>query len=105
MRALVYHGPKNVSVDEVADAKVERPTDALVKITITRKPNGMLQYSVSGHHDKFPAYELYVNGEAAYQWGTEAQLSEAGPAGLRSSMTIEVDQDKVIKTPPVPLFL
>ncbi len=79
--------------------------DALVKITITRKPNGMLQYSVSGHHDKFPAYELYVNGEAAYQWGTEAQLSEAGPAGLRSSMTIEVDQDKVIKTPPVPLFL
>ena len=35
MRALVYHGPKNVSVDEVPDAKIERPTDALVKITTT----------------------------------------------------------------------
>jgi glutathione-independent formaldehyde dehydrogenase len=35
MRALVYHGPRNVSVDEVADAKIERPTDALIKITTT----------------------------------------------------------------------
>ncbi|MFD1722651.1 glutathione-independent formaldehyde dehydrogenase [Amnibacterium endophyticum] len=33
MRALVYHGPKNVSVDEVPDARIERPTDALVRIT------------------------------------------------------------------------
>jgi glutathione-independent formaldehyde dehydrogenase len=33
MRALVYHGPKNVSVDEVPDAKVERATDVLVRIT------------------------------------------------------------------------
>jgi glutathione-independent formaldehyde dehydrogenase len=35
MRALVYHGPKNVSVDQVPDATVERPTDALVRITTT----------------------------------------------------------------------
>ena len=35
MRALVYHGPKNVSVDEVPDATIERPTDALVRITTT----------------------------------------------------------------------
>ena len=35
MRALVYHGPKNVSGDEVPDATVERPTDALVRITTT----------------------------------------------------------------------
>src|ERR1700710_1387705 len=35
MRALVYHGPKNVSVDEVPDAKIERPTDALIRITTT----------------------------------------------------------------------
>ena len=33
MRALVYHGPKNVSVDNVPDAKIEKPTDALVRIT------------------------------------------------------------------------
>jgi threonine dehydrogenase-like Zn-dependent dehydrogenase len=35
MRALVYHGPRNVSVDEVPDATIERPTDALVRITTT----------------------------------------------------------------------
>jgi len=35
MRALVYRGPKNVSVDDVPDATLERPTDALVKITTT----------------------------------------------------------------------
>jgi glutathione-independent formaldehyde dehydrogenase len=33
MRALVYHGPKDVSVDEVPDATIEKPTDVLVKIT------------------------------------------------------------------------
>ncbi|MDT5111796.1 MAG: glutathione-independent formaldehyde dehydrogenase, partial [Mycobacterium sp.] len=35
MRALVYHGPRNVSVDDVPDAQLERPTDALIKITTT----------------------------------------------------------------------
>src|ERR1700743_2829046 len=35
MRALVYHGPRKVSVDNVPDATIERPTDALVRITTT----------------------------------------------------------------------
>ena len=35
MKAVVYHAPRNVSVDEVPDAKVEKPTDALVRITAT----------------------------------------------------------------------
>ncbi|GAA2754600.1 glutathione-independent formaldehyde dehydrogenase [Amnibacterium kyonggiense] len=35
MRALVYHGPKDVSVDEVPDARIEQPTDAVVRITTT----------------------------------------------------------------------
>ena len=35
MKALVYHGPRNVSVDNVADAKIENPTDVLVRITTT----------------------------------------------------------------------
>ena len=35
MRALVYHGPKNVSVEQVPDATIEKPTDALVRITST----------------------------------------------------------------------
>ena len=35
MRAVVYHGPKNISVDEVPDAVIEKPTDALIRITTT----------------------------------------------------------------------
>jgi threonine dehydrogenase-like Zn-dependent dehydrogenase len=35
MKALVYHGPRQVSVDEVPDAGIERPTDVLVRITST----------------------------------------------------------------------
>lgn len=35
MKALVYNGPYDVSVNEVPDAKIERPTDVLVRITST----------------------------------------------------------------------
>ena len=35
MKALVYNGPRDVSVNEVPDAKIERSTDVLVKITST----------------------------------------------------------------------
>jgi glutathione-independent formaldehyde dehydrogenase len=35
MQALVYNGPRDVSIKNVRDAKIERPTDVLVKITTT----------------------------------------------------------------------
>ncbi len=35
MKALVYHGPKKVSVDTVADAKIEKQTDVVIKLTTT----------------------------------------------------------------------
>lgn len=35
MRALVYNGPYDVSVEDVPDARIERATDVLVKITST----------------------------------------------------------------------
>jgi glutathione-independent formaldehyde dehydrogenase len=35
MKALVYNGPLDVRIKEVPDAKIERPTDVLVKITST----------------------------------------------------------------------
>lgn len=34
MKAAVYHGLKDVRVEEVADPKIENPTDAIVKITM-----------------------------------------------------------------------
>src|SRR5258707_14104318 len=35
MKALVYNGPRNVSIEEVPDPKIEEPTDVLVSITAT----------------------------------------------------------------------
>ena len=35
MKALVYNGPYDVSVVEMPDAKIEKSTDVLVKITLT----------------------------------------------------------------------
>ena len=35
MKALVYHGPKKVSVDTVPDAKIEKFTDVVIKLTTT----------------------------------------------------------------------
>jgi glutathione-independent formaldehyde dehydrogenase len=35
MKAVVYKGPRTVAVEEVPDATVEEPTDALVRITTT----------------------------------------------------------------------
>ena len=35
MKAVVYDGPREVVVKDVPDAKIEHPTDALVKITTT----------------------------------------------------------------------
>jgi threonine dehydrogenase-like Zn-dependent dehydrogenase len=35
MKALVYKGPRDVRIQKVDDAKIERPTDVLVKVTTT----------------------------------------------------------------------
>src|SRR5437764_7666515 len=35
MKAVVYRGPHQVAVEDVPDPKIERPTDAIVKITST----------------------------------------------------------------------
>src|SRR5690242_6901020 len=35
MRAVVYNGPRDVAVQDVPDAKIEKPTDVLVRITST----------------------------------------------------------------------
>ncbi len=35
MKVLVYYGPFDVRISEMPDAKIEQPTDVLVKITTT----------------------------------------------------------------------
>lgn len=33
MKAFVYHGPENMSLDQVPKPKILKPTDAIVKVT------------------------------------------------------------------------
>jgi threonine dehydrogenase-like Zn-dependent dehydrogenase len=35
VKALVYNGPRDVQVKEMPDAKIEKQTDVLVRITTT----------------------------------------------------------------------
>src|SRR5579875_1221859 len=35
MKAVVYRGPRQVAIEDVPDPKIERPTDAIVRITST----------------------------------------------------------------------
>ena len=35
MKALAWHGKRDVRIDEVPDPRIEQPTDALVRITTT----------------------------------------------------------------------
>jgi glutathione-independent formaldehyde dehydrogenase len=35
MRAVVYEGPRQVNIERIPDARIERPTDVLVRITTT----------------------------------------------------------------------
>ena len=35
MKAVVYNGPRDIAVTDVDDARIERPSDALVRITTT----------------------------------------------------------------------
>ncbi len=35
MRAVTWHGNRDVRVDEVPDPKIEEPTDAIIRVTST----------------------------------------------------------------------
>src|ERR1700761_5304604 len=35
MKAVIYNGPRDVKVTQVDDAKIERPTDVVVRLTTT----------------------------------------------------------------------
>jgi len=60
-----------------------------VRVTFRKNAKGALEYTVTGTHDLFPAFELYVNDEPAYQYGSEADLAaDDAPLGLFDSKTI-----------------
>jgi len=70
MKAVVYEGPRTVSVQDVPDARIERPTDALVQITTTNICGSDLHM-----------YEGRTDFEAGRWFGHEnlGQVIEVGP--------------------------
>ncbi|MDB4966292.1 MAG: Threonine dehydrogenase [Myxococcales bacterium] len=74
MNALVYEGPRKVSVRQVPDAKIERPTDVLVKITSTNICGSDLHM-----------YEGRTDMQAGRVLGHEnlGVVTEVGPAVVR----------------------
>ena len=74
MRALVYNGPKDVSIMNVPDAQIEAPTDVLVKITTTNICGSdlhMYEGRTSVEHGKVLGHENL------------GQVVEVGPAVTR----------------------
>jgi hypothetical protein len=51
MKAVVYKGPNEVNVEEVPDAKIERPIDVLVRITATNTASVKTHVPVPDHLD------------------------------------------------------
>ncbi len=50
--------------------------DAEIRIKFMKQtPDGIPRFTVTGSHDLFPAYEVYVNGQEAYVWGTADDLT------------------------------
>ncbi|GAA4852380.1 hypothetical protein GCM10023201_51730 [Actinomycetospora corticicola] len=72
MKALVYDGPRSVSVRDVPDAGIERPTDVLVRITTTNICGSDLHM-----------YEGRTGLEAGFIVSHELSLAEA-PDAYRS---------------------
>ena len=71
MKALVYKGPRIVQIEEVPDAKIEKPTDVLVRITTTNICGSDLHM-----------YEGRTNVEVGKVLGHEnlGEVIEVGPA-------------------------
>lgn len=64
MKAIVYNGPRDVAVKDVPDAKIEKPTDVLVRITTTNICGSDLHM-----------YEGRTSFEAGRVFGHERQAS------------------------------
>jgi threonine dehydrogenase-like Zn-dependent dehydrogenase len=78
MRAVVYKGTRDVSVEEVPDAAIQQPTDAVVKITAT---------NICVPEDPGAADELAKDGKMAFDFGTfffKGQSMGTGQANVKN---------------------
>lgn len=68
------------------------PIDANLMVQIRKDNNGQIQYKVSGTHDGFPAYEVYINGKRAYSYDPTSTVKS--PFNLINSIFPQIKVDK-----------
>ena len=84
MKAVVYEGPRNIKVKDVADAKIEKPTDVLVRITATNICGSDL-HMYEGRTDMEPGRVLgHENMGEVAEVGSRGRSNQEGRHGVSS---------------------
>lgn len=93
MRGLVYKGPRDVAVEEVPDARIEQPTDVLVRITSTNIRGSDLHMH-EGRTDLDPGMVLgHENlGEEAARGERQGTCGAARPGGGNAGSRADTDR-------------
>jgi hypothetical protein len=77
--------------DAVAEAvtSIANPNiDFNIMVSFVNEHDGVPRLLVSGTHNMFPAYEVYVNGEEVYRWGAVAQFVGEPVLGLNREQVV-----------------
>ena len=86
MKAVVYNGPRDVSVKNVPDARIEQPNDVIVKITTTNICGSDL-HMYEGRTDFKPTPEHAAENAGAGDFQLSAadiaRIDKAFPLGPR----------------------
>jgi threonine dehydrogenase-like Zn-dependent dehydrogenase len=87
MKAVVYNGPRDVAVKDVDDARIERPSDAIVRITTTNICASD-PHMCEGRTDFEPGYgggpvALMAAYSATIKGACKAMVVDCGPDRLR----------------------
>lgn len=83
--ATISIGPVSFSIAQAMDLLVKAGTRAIeadIKLTFTKAPNDEIEVRVSGVHDAFPFFEVYVNEAEAYRFPESGDASEITPENL-----------------------
>ena len=73
--------------------------DAQIFIALSREVGGRLKFFITGKHDGFPAFEIYVNKLPAYTWDPIVEGTD--PRAMKSPIqeTVEMAQPILVQRP------
>ena len=84
MKGVVYRGPRDVRVEDVPDAKIDWPTDVLVRITSTNICGSDL-HMYEGRTDLEPGMVIgHENLGQVIEVGERGQADQEGRLGLHA---------------------